>query len=90
MSSIKIGLVTAAKEHLAEGLPLTRLEAIVLFGVPDLTKLVSEMRRDGWVITSKKIPYAKALRRVNEFAVLTPPKNLPIREIPLTEYQVSK
>ncbi len=30
--------VTAAKEHLLSGLELTRLEAITLYGVPDLTQ----------------------------------------------------
>jgi hypothetical protein len=84
------GLVMAAREHLLEGKPITRLEAIVLYGVPDLTKLISDMRRQGWTVHSRKSPYVAAARRVNEHAVLRPPANLPVKEIQLTEYWVSK
>jgi hypothetical protein len=90
MNSFKHGLVMAAREHLIEGKPITRLEAIVLYGVPDLTKLISDMRKQGWTVQSRKIPYAAAARRVNEYAVLQSPKNLPVKEIQLTEYWVSK
>lgn len=84
------GLGLAAREHLMSGKPITRLEALVLFGVPNLTALISNLRREGWIIQSKRIPYAAVVRRVNEHAILHPPRNLPIREIALTEYQISK
>jgi hypothetical protein len=84
------GLVMAAQEHLISGKPITRLEAMVLYGVPDLTKLISDMRRKGWIIETRKTPYAAAVKRINQHAVLTPPANLPVREIILTEYWVSK
>jgi hypothetical protein len=90
MNNFKHGLVMAAREHLLEGKPLTRLEAMIFYGVPDLTKLISDMRRQGWIVHSRKIPYAAAARRVNEHAVLRLPKNLPVTEIQLTEYWVSK
>ena len=90
MTSLKHGLVAAAREHLLEGKSITRLEAMVLFGVPDLTKIISDMRRQGWIVHSRKIPYAAAMRRVNEYAVLQAPSNLPIKEIQLTEYWVSR
>ena len=48
------------------------------------------MRKEGWTVHSRWIPYAAAARRVNENAVLQPPKNLPVKEIQLTEYWVSK
>mgnify|MGYP005999544287 FL=1 len=81
------GLNIAAREHLVSGQPLTRLEALVLYGV---SELVYEMRKQGWEVKTKPIPYATAMVRTNKHAVLTPPKNLPIREIMLTEYWVSK
>ena len=84
------GLTLAAKEHLLSGNPITRLEAIVLFGVSNLPDVVSEMRKQGWVIESKSVPYARALKRVNEYAVLKTPPNLPVREITLTEYTLSE
>jgi hypothetical protein len=80
----------AAKEHMIGGNPLTRLEALILFGVSNLPELVYELRRDGYVVNKKNIPFATAMVRVNKHAVLQPPANLPIREIMLTEYRVSR
>lgn len=89
-SDSRFGLALAAREHLAGGQPLTRLEAIVLYGVANLPDIIKEMRRQGWVIESRLVTYAAAMKRLNEVAELRPPKNLPIREIQFTEYWVSK
>jgi hypothetical protein len=90
MPSKKTNLVLGVKEHLLTGNPITHLECIVLFGVPSLTKVISDMRKEGYVIASRRIPFVAALRRINEFAVLEPPKNLPVKEVALTEYQLSR
>ena len=82
--------LNALKEHLHGGKPITRLEALILYGVSNLTDVISEMRKEGWTIESRSIPFAAAVKRVNEFAVLKPPENLPIREIQLTEYWMNK
>jgi len=79
----------AAREHLASGKPLTRLEALVLFGLSNLPELVYEMKGQGFIIKKRNITYAAAMVRVNQHAVLQPPANLPIREILLTEYWIS-
>ena len=90
MASYRNGLALAAREHLASGQPLTRLEAIVLYGVSNLPDVIKEMRRQGWVIKSRNVSYAVALGRLKKVAPLEAPKNLPIREIQFTEYWVSK
>lgn len=90
MASYRNGLALAAREHLASGQPLTRLEAIVLYGVSNFPDIIKEMRRQGWVIKSRSITYAVALARLNKLAHFEAPKNLPIREIRFTEYWVSK
>lgn len=87
--SIKYGLPLAAKEHMLSGEPLTRLEAILLFGVQNLTTEIHRWRRAGWVIRSRKVPYALALKRLNETFKVQVPDNLPVREIMLTEYWIS-
>lgn len=84
----KYGLALAAREQLVAGQPITRLEAMVLYGVANLPDLIKEMRRQGWVIESRWVPYATAVRRINQHAVLQPPANLPVREIQLMEYWV--
>jgi len=90
MKTFRHGLVLAVREHLAEGNPITHLEALTIFGVPSLTKVISDLRREGWVIKSQTVPYMAALARVNQVAKFTPPANLPIREIRLTEYWLNK
>ena len=90
MSKMKHGMVFAVKEHLVSGQPITQLEAIVLFGVSSLTKTISDMRKEGWVIQSRRVPYAKAPIRLNGYASLTPPNSLPIIEVHLTEYWISR
>jgi hypothetical protein len=90
MTAAKFGLALAAREHLASGLPITRLEALVLFGVANLPDVIKRMKRQGWVIKSKLIPYAAAVARINKHALLKPPPNLPVREVLLTEYWVNR
>ena len=90
MKSNRNGLGLAAKETLLAGNPLTRLEAMVLFGVANLPDVVKVMRREGWIVEQKLVPYAAAMKRINEHALLNPPPNLPIREVMVTEYQVTR
>jgi hypothetical protein len=90
MKQNRYGISLAVKEHLHGGMPITRLEALVLYGISNLTDIISEMRKEGWTIESRSVPFAAAVKRVNEFAVLKPPENLPIREIQLTEYWMNK
>jgi hypothetical protein len=90
MASYRNGLALAAREHLASGNPLTRLEAIVLYGVANLPDVIKEMRRQGWIIKSRTVTYAVALARLNQVTVFQAPKNLPIREIQFTEYWITK
>jgi hypothetical protein len=90
MASYRNGLALAAREHLASGQPLTRLEAIALYGVANLPDVIKEMRRQGWVIKSRNVSYAVALARLNQVMHFEAPKNLPIKEIQFTEYWMSK
>lgn len=90
MTTMKYGLTDAIREHLVSGQPITRLEAIVLFGVSNLTAIISEMRKQGWIVESRLTTYAAASKRLNQNAELRPPPNLPVREIMFTEYWISK
>ena len=90
MKKTSFGLAGAVREHLLSGQPITRLEALIFFGVANLPDVVKELREKGFIIQSRQVPYARAVVRINESATLVPPKNLPIREIVLTEYWVQK
>lgn len=87
---MKTSMNLAVREFLATGKPLSELEAIVLFGAPRLTDLISKLRKEGHVIDSQRVSYATVIRRVNEHAALTPPQNLPVRELYFTEWWISK
>ena len=80
----------AVREFLASGKPLTELEALLLFGAPRLTDLVSKLRKQGEIISSERISYAAVVRRINEHAVVTPPTGLPVRDIYFTEWRIGK
>lgn len=90
MKMNNFGNELAAKEHLLAGNLITRLEAIVLFGLPDLPAMIRRMRDQGWIIKRRRSSFAAAVKRINDHAVLKMPKNLPIRELQLTEYWVSR
>ena len=87
---MKNSMNLAVREFLATGKPLTELEGIVLFGAPHLPDLISKLRKEGQVIESRKVSYATVIRRISEYAVLMPPKNLPVRELYFTEWWFSQ
>jgi len=89
MSRLKYGKGTALKEFMVGGNPITILEAVTIFGVPHLPRYITDLRRQGWLIKSRKIAYAEAVKRVNQYISLIPPKDLPIADILVTEYWVS-
>lgn len=88
--SIRNGLGLAVKEHISAGQPITRLEAMLLYGVSNLTDLIANLRKQGWVIKSRQIPLALPIRRLKESVMVEAPKNLPTREIMVTEYWLSE
>ena len=90
MTSNKHGIKLMVSEHLLTGEPLTRLEALILYGVQQLHSEVHRLRREGWIVNSRKITYAEALRRINKHVVVRTPKNLPVQEILITDYWLSK
>ena len=51
---------------------------------------LTTMKRSGIFIKSQKIPMIKVVNRMKKYSVCNPPKNLPTKEILMTEYWVSK
>jgi len=65
MAKLSHGMQAAVKEHLLGGQPITRLEALIFYGVSNLPELIEEMRRQGFVVESRAIPYAAGARRTH-------------------------
>lgn len=90
MNGTKYSAELAAKEHMLEGKPLTRLEAMVMFGVISLPGLIRRLRDQGFVIQSRRISYVAAMKRMEPHARVETPANLPVRELQLTDYWISR
>lgn len=86
----KYSASSALREYVLEGNPITSLEAMLLFGVQNPTMEFTRIRRDGFMLDSRLVPMAKAIRRINEYTVCKVPSNLPYKEIQLTEYWLKK
>ena len=90
MTKMKYGAKLALREHMYSGAPVNKLDALLMYGVQDLTAEVTRLRAEGEIVKTQRIPYAKAVRQINESLTFRPPKNLPIEQIMLTEYWISK
>lgn len=88
MSKQKNSGITAIRDYMVDGHPITRVEALVIFGVPDLTKVVSDLRAEAYTVERGAITFAGAIVRMRGIAVVQPPADLAVREIMLTEYRV--
>ena len=87
---VKYGNVFALKEHMLKGKRISRLESILLFGVQNFTAVLSNIKKEGYIIKKEPVAMAKVIRRINKYTSCKPPKNLPTKEILMTEYWISK
>ena len=76
--------------EMQNGRRISLLESQILFGVQSLNRDLTRMKRDGNIIKSQRVPMAKVIRRVNEYCELKVPKELPTRDILVSEYWISK
>ena len=53
MNKYSNGNTLGLREHLLSGQPITRLEAIAIFGVSNLPTSISEMRKKGFSVKKK-------------------------------------
>ena len=89
-NKIKYGNVAALREYLLNGGKITRLESLLYFGVQNLTAVISYLKKDGYIINKENISMLKVLKRVNESIKCTHPNNLPVKEIIMSEWYISR
>jgi hypothetical protein len=80
----------ALREHMLDGKRVSLLEAMLLFGVQNPNAEFARLKQDGFIVKSEKCAMAKIIRRINEYTQCATPANLPVREIVMTEYWISK
>ena len=90
MSNLKNGNHSALREYMLNDESITRLEATLMFGTQNLTASISSLRENGFIIKSQKIPMISVLKRLQTYCICKPPSNLPVKEILVTEYWVSR
>ena len=49
---------------------------------------LTELKREGYMIGSQRVPMAKIIARMNKYAGVIPPAELPTREILMMEYWI--
>lgn len=90
MNEAKYQPYLALKEHLLGGHAISIIEAMLLFGVQSPTRAITNLKREGFIIKSQRVPMAKIIRRVNEYTICKVPKDLPYKEIYMMEYWLIK
>ncbi len=85
----KYGNVMALKEHVISGNKISRIEALVLFGVQDLNRELLRMKKKGFIIKNSKVTMTKIIVRMNKFSICKPPKDLPTNEVIMNEYWIN-
>lgn len=79
----------ALREHMLAGNKVSLLEAILLFGVQNPNAEITRLKKE-FLVKSERVSMAKILRRINDFTLCQPPKNLPYKEIYMSEYWISR
>ena len=87
---LKFSSVEAMRDHMLEGNLVSLLEAMLLFGVQSMSAEIGRIRKEGYVVKSRRVPMTKILVRANQFAACKPPAELPHKEILMTEYWIEK
>ena len=76
----------ALREAILAGQPVTRLDSIAISGVSDLMGLISDMRREGFLIKSRRIGFREAVQQAQKYILYEPPKALHVDELTITQY----
>jgi hypothetical protein len=86
----KFGNTLALKEYMIDGNKVSRLESLLFFGVQNFTAVLTNIKRDGYIIKKSPVTMAKIIRRINKSILCNAPKKLPIKNIIMHECLISK
>ena len=82
------GAKDAMRDHMLDGNSVSILEAILLFGVQSPNRTLTALKREGYLVGSQRVRMAKIITRLNKYAHVIPPAELPTREILMMEYWI--
>ena len=88
--TVKYGAISALTDHMLKGNRVSRIESLVIFGVQNFTAVLSNLKKDRFIIKKEPVTMARILRRINQYATCKVPKNLPTKNIIMHEWWVSR
>ena len=88
--TLKYGNTSALKEYMLKGNRVSRIESLLYFGVQNFTAVLTLIKRDGYIIKKTPVSMAKIITRINKSLKCEAPKNLPLREITMSEWWISR
>ena len=88
-NEIKYGNSEALLEYMLNGETVSILEAILYFGVQSPNRAFDNLKEKD-LLLKKSVSMAKVIVRINKSLKCKTPKNLPIRDIIMSEYYISK
>ena len=80
----------AMQDHMLEGNSISLIEAMNMFGVCNPAAQLTKLRKDGFIIHSRRVLMIKIIARMNQYMVMKPPADLPHKECLMMEYWISK
>ena len=89
MSKVQHSGGVAVREHLAGGLPITKLEALVCYGVADLGSQVRRLRKEGIAIRWRYMSRQRSHQRIQEMFGLSVPEPMFQVRACVAEYQLA-
>ena len=89
-AKLKYGNSEALLEYMLNGKNVSILEAILYFGVQSPNRAFTSFKRKGFLVKKKSASMAKVIVRINKNLKCDTPKNLPIKDINMSEYYISK
>ena len=90
MTKKNVGMASALTEHMLQGNRVTVLEASLFFGISTLSRVLTKIKKKGFIIKKEQVTMAKVIRRINDQTKCSPPKNLPLKDIYMHEWWISK
>ena len=90
VDEVKYGNTAALREYMLKGNRVSRIESLIIFGVQNFTAVLSTFKNDGFIIKKEVVTMARIIRRTNQFITLSSPKDLPTKDILMSEWWISE
>ena len=88
--NLKYGNSDALLEYMLGVKRISILEAILYFGVQSPNRAFTQFKRKGFIVKKDSVSMAKVIVRINKQLSCKTPENLPIRDIIMSEYYISR